>query len=213
MKNKLIVCGFENSGKSTIISKLKNCLVFNFDGKPFGFPIPNTQLKEYTGLQNLIDFMLEKIKGYEAKYKKLPETVVIDTATKLYQQIINYNEKKYSNFEIHKNNLRDTNAFLDFIEKQLVPYVNVILVCHVVADETRHYIHSQGSFSKSGGWLSSVNESIYVTKDKVYLKSNMFPSRSMLQDIPDSVNAKDFDINKHMEALTKQIEVANNFEL
>jgi hypothetical protein len=154
---KLLLCAYENSGKSTISSELEETLVFNMDRKEYGFKVAHTNIKEYNGMEELIDLMASKIEMYEEKTGKLPKTVVFDTVTQLYTAMQKFNGEKYKGFDIHTNNNRDTLMFNDFVESDLIPAgINVVIVAHTLYDEatSRHLIPASGAFAKAGSWLS-----------------------------------------------------------
>ena len=52
---KLLISGFENTGKSTTASKIEDAMVINFDRKEYGFAVPHMNITEYTGIDGLID--------------------------------------------------------------------------------------------------------------------------------------------------------------
>ena len=88
---KLLVAGYESSGKSTITSKVENALVINFDKKEYGFSVPHANFKKYEGIDSVIDFINEKISSYKEKFGKFPDFIILDTITQLYAAKSNYN--------------------------------------------------------------------------------------------------------------------------
>ena len=46
MAVKLLITGFENTGKSTLASKIENALIINCDGKSFNFKTPHSENKK-----------------------------------------------------------------------------------------------------------------------------------------------------------------------
>lgn len=154
---KLLVSAFESSGKSTITSQLDDVLVFNFDHKEYSFRVPHVNIKDYDGMDNLINLMSEKIEAYNEKFGKYPSTVVLDTVTQLYSAIQKYNGTKYKGFDEHRANNVDTLNFNGFVEESLIPSgINVVIVAHTIWDEptSRHIIPASGAFAKAGSWLS-----------------------------------------------------------
>jgi len=95
MAIKLLVSGFEASGKSTITAGIENALVFNIDRKEYGFKVPHANITEYAGMNAVLDTISEKIETYQNKFSKLPSTVVFDTVTQLYTAMQGYNSTKY----------------------------------------------------------------------------------------------------------------------
>jgi len=146
---KLLVSGYEASGKSTITSTIKDALVINFDRKEYSFAIPHANFKDYEGMDSVIKFVNEKIAAYKKKNNDtLPKVVVFDTVTQMYTAMVGYNSKKYSGFAIHSQNNIDTITFNEYIEKVLmVSGISVVIVAHTIVDTDsgRHIIPANGS--------------------------------------------------------------------
>ena len=66
---KLIVSGFESSGKSSITSKIQDVLVINFDQKEYSFEAPHANYTNYSGMDSVINFINEKLQAYKTKFK------------------------------------------------------------------------------------------------------------------------------------------------
>lgn len=217
---KLLVSGFEASGKSTLTSGLEDALVFNFDRKEYSFSVPHVNFKEYTGMQVIIDTMVDKIHAYKEKFGKYPSNIVLDTVTQLYNLMQTYNSEKYTGFTSHNTNLKETGMLNEFIEKELIPQgFNVIVAAHTKWDEatSRHVIPATGSFKDSGSWLSIVNEAIFIEKKSnkltVHLHGLKYPCRTFLTDLPEYVDIDNFDFKKHVEKLTKVKAESKDFQL
>lgn len=205
---KLLVAGYESSGKSTITSKVENALVINFDKKEYGFSVPHANFKKYEGIDSVIDFINEKISSYKEKFGKFPDFIILDTITQLYAAMTKYNSIKYSGFKIHEQNNIDTLELNNYIENVLIANgVSVIVVAHTVVDPDsgRHIIPAQGQFAKAGSWLSIVNDAIFIEKSSgkliVYFKSFKYPARSTLKELPEKVDMDKFDINEYIRQL------------
>lgn len=154
---KLLIAGFENTGKSTTASKIEDALVINFDRKTYGFAVPHVNITEYTGIDDLISTINEKLGAYQERYNKLPQTVVLDTVTQFYTTLQAYNENNFKGFDVHKNNNKDTLNLNAYIEDTLIANdINVVIVAHTVFDQetARHIIPATGQFGKAGSWLS-----------------------------------------------------------
>lgn len=206
---KLLICAFENSGKSTITSGIDDALVINFDRKEYSFKVPHVNVPTFAGMDNLEDMLNSKIEKYQETFGKLPQTVVLDTVTQFYTAMTKYNGEKYNGFDIHSNNNKDTLSLNGYIEDVLIANgVNVVIVAHTVFDvETaRHIIPASGQFAKAGSWLSVVNDSVFIEKKSgkliVHQKSMKFPARTTIADIEASVPVEQYDINDHIAVLT-----------
>ena len=154
---KLLVCGFENTGKSTTASQVEDALVINFDRKTYGFSVPHMNITEYNGIDALIGSINEKLGVYQERYGKLPKTAVFDTVTQFYSTLQAFNDNNFKGFDVHKNNNRDTLNLNSYIEDVLIANdVNVVIVAHTVfdPDTARHIIPATGQFGKAGSWLS-----------------------------------------------------------
>lgn len=157
MAVKFLVSAFEKSGKSTITSQLRNPLVINLDQKEYGFKVPHVNIKEYLGMDALLETIAEKLQAYKEKFGKYPENLIFDTVTQMYSAMQKYNSDKYKGFDTHSKNNQETMAFNQFIEQQLLPAgINVIIVAHTLYDEatSRHIIPATGAFAKAGSWTS-----------------------------------------------------------
>jgi hypothetical protein len=214
---KLLVSAFESSGKSTITSQLKDALVFNFDHKEYSFRVPHVNIKEYQGIDNLIELISQKIELYQEKMGSLPKTVVFDTVTQLYSSMQRYNGDKYKGFDEHRQNNLDTLAFNSFVEDSLIPSdINVVIVAHTMYDEStsRYTIPATGAFKNAGSWLSVVNDSVFIEKkaNKLVVHTNnlKFPSRTTLQDLPTGVDIESYSLQDHLDQLNAvKIEAAD----
>jgi len=209
MAIKLLLCGFENTGKSTTGAAINNSMVINFDRKEYGFPVPHMNITEYTGIPPLIDTINEKLGVYQEKIGKLPETVVFDTVTQFYSTMQAYNGDAYKGFDEHKANNKDTLALNAYIEDVLIANgVNVVVIAHTTfdPDTARHIIPATGQFGKAGSWISVVNDGIFIEKKSgkflIHQKSMKFPCRTTLSDLEDSVDSTKYDINEHIAKLT-----------
>lgn len=214
MAVKFLVSAFEKSGKSTITSQLRNPLVINLDQKEYGFKVPHVNIKEYLGMDALLEAIAEKLQAYKDKFGKYPENLIFDTVTQMYSAMQKYNSDKYKGFDVHSKNGQETMAFNQFIEQQLLPAgINVIIVAHTLYDEatSRHIIPATGAFAKAGSWTSVVNDSIFVevksNKLVVHLKGLKYPARTTLTDLPDSIPVEEYSLQDHLDQLSaKSIE-------
>lgn len=214
MAVKFLVSAFEKSGKSTITSQLRNPLVINLDQKEYGFKVPHVNIKEYLGMDALLETVAEKLQAYKEKFGKYPENLIFDTVTQMYSAMQKYNSDKYKGFDVHSKNGQETMAFNQFIEQQLLPAgINVIIVAHTLYDEatSRHIIPATGAFAKAGSWTSVVNDSIFVevksNKLVVHLKGLKYPARTTLTDLPDSIPVEEYSLQDHLDQLSaKSIE-------
>ena len=220
MAIKLLISGFENTGKSTTAAQIEDALVINFDRKEYGFKVPHMNITAYSGIDNLIDTINEKLGVYQERMGKLPKTVVFDTVTQFYSTMQAFNDNNYKNFDIHKNNNRDTLNLNGYIEDVLIANnVNVVIVAHTTfdPDTARHIIPATGQFGKAGSWMSVVNEAIFIEKKSgkfiIHQKSMKHPCRTTLPDIEDQLDSDKYDINDHINKLITSKVEAQEFVL
>ena len=220
MAIKLLISGFENTGKSTTAAAINNAMVINFDRKEYGFAVPHMNITSYTGIDGLIDTINEKLGVYQEKMGKLPETIVFDTVTQFYSTMQAFNDNNFKGFDIHKNNNRDTLNLNAYIEDVLIANgVNVVIVAHTTfdPDTARHIIPATGQFGKAGSWMSVVNEAVFIEKKSgkfiIHQRSMKHPCRTTLADLEDYVDSDKYDINEHIAKLTASKVEAQEFIL
>jgi len=220
MAIKLLISGFENTGKSTLGAAINNALVINFDRKEYGFPVPHVNITGYTGIEDLIYEINDKLGAYQDKFGKLPDTVVFDTVTQFYSTMQRYNNERYKGYEVHNANNKDTLELNAYIEDVLLPNdVNVVIIAHTMYDKdtARHIIPASGQFAKAGSWLSVTNEAIFIEKKSnkriVHRNSMKFPCRTTLTKSEGSIDMDKYDINKHIKALIDSKVEATSFVL
>ncbi|RUT51681.1 hypothetical protein BWK51_00070 [Campylobacter fetus] len=217
---KLLISGYEASGKSTIASKIENALVINFDKKEYNFAIPHADFKEYTGMASVLNFVNEKITKYKEVYGEFPKFIIFDTVTQLYSAMTRHNSNKFTGFNIHSQNNTDTLDFNSYIEDFLIPNgMSIVIVAHTKPDEAsgRHIIPAQGQFRDAGSWLSVVNDAIFIEKASgklnVFFRSFKYPARTTIKDIQEKIPVEEFDINEYLKTLTNSKTQADKFAL
>jgi hypothetical protein len=205
---KLLVSAYESCGKSTVTSQIDKALVVNLDHKEYGFAAVHTNIPNYEGMEELTEAINNKIDAYKESKGEYPETIVIDTVTQLYSAIQKYNGTRFTGFEVHSNNNKDTLNFNGYIEETLIANgFNVIIVAHCMfdADTGRHIIPATGQFAKAGSWMSVVNDAIYIEKKAsklvVHQTSMKFPCRTTQKTLAPSVPMEEFDINVYIKTL------------
>ena len=155
---KMLICGFEASGKTSTTAKIENALIVNFDHKAYGHKVPHINSPKFTGTRDLVNTLNTKLGAYKEKFGKLPETVVFDTVTQLYTAMNKYANDKYKGFDVHSNLNKVTLDFNEYVEDTLIKNgVNVIIVAHTIYDQetSRHIIPASGMFAKAGSWLTN----------------------------------------------------------
>lgn len=202
------VVALENSGKTTLISKLKDALVMSTDNKAFKGKVPHFRYSEFSGMKELTEVIAEKLESYEAKFGKLPKTLVIDSVTHLAINMEKYWNEKATGFNVWSGLGKDILDFNAYLEDVIIPAgINVIFTshCQFDADTSKYKINAPGNFGKNGSWLSVTDEAIFIevkgNKRLVHMKTMKFPCRTLQEELPDFVAMDEFDINAHIELL------------
>ncbi|MDH5256677.1 MAG: ATP-binding protein, partial [Gammaproteobacteria bacterium] len=185
------------------------------DGKQYPFEQPHVNVPDFTSVGELIDLIVEKVNAYEEKMGAIPKTIAIDSVSKILLDIEGYCLEQIKSFPYGKINT-EIKQFVDFVERDLTPTFNVVLVSHALYHEdTTGYalVNAGGSYGKKGGLLSEVDEAIFLAlngKDRIiHHRNSKMAARTTMADLPDNVPAPDFNLQKHIELLgTKQSKAA-----
>jgi len=208
----------ENSGKTVLVSKLKEALVMSTDNKAFKGKVAHFRYNNYEGIGDFIDTSTTKLEAYKEKYGDYPKTFVIDSVTHLQNNMEKYANDKFTGFNIWSTLGKDILAINDFLEDIIANGINVVITAHTQYDpDTQKYkINSPGAFGKNGSWLSVLDEAMFIevkaNKRIAHFKTMKFPCRS-LHDLPDSLDLNDFDINNHIELLESTAEESQEWSL
>ena len=209
-KVKLLVSSLPATGKTTLLEGMENTLVIARDGKKFPFKMPHVNVPDFTSVDQFIDLVVEKVEAYEEKLGKPPETIVIDSISKILLDIEGYVLQQVKSFPYSKVNT-EIKTLVDFIEGDLAENFNIVLISHALySEESTGYtlVNAGGSYGKKGGMLSEVNEAIFLElkgkKRTVHLRNPKLVARTLVSDLPDSVPVEEFNLQKHIELLCKQ---------
>lgn len=216
---KLLVSSLPNIGKTTLLKSLTDVLVIARDGKKYPFPQPHVNVPDFTSADQLIDIIVEKVEAYEDKIGSLPKTVAIDSVSKILLDIEGYTLEQVKSFPYGKVNT-EIKKFVDFIERDMVPNFNVVLVSHAMySEDVSGYslVNAGGSYGKKGGILSEVDEAIFVElrgkKRIVHFRNSKMCSRTTMADLPENSPIEDFDLQKHLESLQSKQQDAEKWSL
>ena len=219
MAIKILISGYENTGKTTLISKINDALIINCDAKEFSIPVMHTNFNQWDGLKSFTDFCNDKIVAFKKAKGELPKFVVIDTISQLYMQLTRWNSNHFRGFDIHTQNNTDTLGLNTYFEKLIEKGISVIVVSHTMVDDktSKHIIPAQGQFQKVGSFLSIVNEAIFIERSpdvhRIWLKTDKFPVRSLIEHNEENVNFNDFDINTYLEKVVNAKNESDKFRL
>lgn len=220
MSAKLLISGLSNSGKTTLLSSLKDAFIVSHDGKNYPFPQPHTNVATFDTAQEFTDTITEKIKAYKDKFGHLPKTVAIDSVSKVFDTIMDNCNTKHTGFKIYSELNKEIHVITEYIQNALVNNgINVVIISHAVwdADTAQYNLVGKGDFQKRGGFLSEVDNSIFVeTKNNkriVHNRSTKFPARTVLQGLPDTMSVEDYNLQTHIEKLEELKDQVADFVL
>lgn len=220
MAVKFLISGLPNSGKTSLTKDIEDALVISHDGKAYPFKTPHATIQDIPTADVLIQFIEEKAAAYEAKYRKLPKTIVIDSFSRVMESLYNSCNTKYTSFAVYSNLDKEITKIADFIEKDLVSNgINVVAISHATYDEKedKYGLVGKGSFSKIGGFLSIVDHGVYIeaTKNKrtIHFRSTKYPARTLEDSLPDSISVDEFSLTELIEVISSSVSEASEFAL
>lgn len=219
-KVKLLISALPSMGKTTLLSTLEEAFIVARDGKQYPFPQAHVNVPDFTSAEQLIDIVVEKIEAYDTKMGKLPVTVAIDSISKIVLDIEGHCVATIKSFPYGKINT-EIKKVMDFIERDLASTFNVVLVSHAMWNEdtaTFSLVNAGGSYGKKGGVLSEVDEAIFLElKEKnkriIHLRNPKMAARTTMEEFPDLMDAEDFNLQNHIELLSKKQSKASEWSL
>jgi len=218
---KLLISSLPNIGKTTLLKSLTDVLVIARDGKKYPFEQPHVNVPDFISIDTLIDLIVEKVGAYEEKFKELPKTVAIDSGSKIFLDIEGYVLDQVKAFPYGKVNT-EIKKFVDFIERDMVPNFNVVVVSHAMySEDVSGYslVNAGGSYGKKGGMLSEVDEALFVElkgkKRIVHCRNSKMCSRTTMdkEALPDTIDIDDFNLQAHIELLMNKQSKAEKWSL
>lgn len=156
MSVKILVSGVSNSGKTTLTKDLdpKTTLVFSHDGKNYPYALPHVNIDTFDTTAEFIALANDKITAFKEKLGSYPETIVIDSVSKVFDTLMDSMNTKHTGFKIYSELNKEIHAFTDYIQNVLIASnMNVVLVSHAIydADTTNYNLVGKGDFQKRGG--------------------------------------------------------------
>lgn len=202
MAAKILINGKAGSGKSTLLEGLPKTFVISRDGKAFPFRMPHMLIPEYYDMNTTlyggtvktddgeveIEGVFAKIEKYNEKFGEYPETVAIDSVSKLMQDAIDYANLNFDGFDVHSTINKEIATLTTFVQEHLVANgVNVVLINHVMDNDKKGLIPiGQGKFKDKGGFYGEVDHSILVESMKVTHRGASKQARTLLDELPDT---------------------------
>jgi hypothetical protein len=244
---KLLINGEAGVGKTTLVKDLvaKDTLAIAIDGKDFPLNIPHATYKENVTVDELIKGytvdvdelvdgkiqtrekevpgIVDVVDRYVEQLGQYPKNIVLDSVSKLANNIIEKGNTDFTNFDIHNHIKKDLGLVNAFISEYLEPRCeNLILINHVVVKDGEYQQTGSGNFKDKGGFYAEVDEALTVVassdkKRKVITNGKKFQARTLLDlplEIPipyihpdpakcDEVTDEHFNLQKHLDLLNE----------
>lgn len=218
-KTKLLISGLPNIGKTTVLQSLTDVLVIARDGKKYPFPQPHVNVPDFETAAELISIITDKINAYETKFGKMPETIVIDSLSKILLDIEGNVLARIKSFP-YGVITTEIKEIVDFIERDLADAFNIVLVSHAIySEDTLGYslVNAGGSWGKKGGILSEVDQAVFIElkgKNRVlHYRNPKMASRTTLSELPDSIPLDQYSLQEHLDLITSKQESAEKWSL
>ena len=204
---KILISGRANTGKTSLLQTLTNVLVIANDGKQYPFKQPHVNVDSVTTAAAFIETLEEALERYEAKYEEMPQTIVIDSISKVLQDIENYYLKTVSSFPYGPIG-KDIAEVMSYIENELVKNgCNVVFVSHVIkdADGELSLVTAGGSSGKRGGVIAEVDYAVYVDvqgkKRTIWHRNPKMLSRTLNNEMPEKQAVEDFNLQEYLDQI------------
>lgn len=215
MAIKILINGPAGAGKTELLRTLgEETFVVSRDAKEFALPLPHMLVDTYYDMETLLNGadvsdgeggtvhvsgVVDGIQAYHAAFGNYPETVVIDSVSQLFMDVIDKASQTPNVYGSQGAEVTKEMALLtSFIHENLeLSGINVILINHVIEEkvdgkETGTYISfGSGKFLTKGGFYSTTNESITILPEgshrAVYTRGANKQARTANVDVPDKL--------------------------
>lgn len=221
MPTKLLLSGPPNGGKTSLLTSLnpKTTLVISRDGKAFGLPLHHKTVTEFSDADDLINQIGEAVVAFIDKTGENPETIVIDSISKVFLDIEARVLARVKSFPYGVVNT-EIGKLVNFLENDIAPNCNIVFVSHTQLDPDQgvhQLVNAGGSYGKKGGILSEVDQAIAIEikgkKRVLWYRSYPMSARTTIEDLPDSVPLEDYNLQDHLNTLSQVSDEVSGFAL
>jgi GTPase SAR1 family protein len=153
MAVKILISGLANAGKTSLTKDLPETLVISHDGKAYPYKTPHGTIATFGSTDEFIDFVSQKVEAYNNKFGKFPDTIVVDSASRVFDTLYDSCNTKYTGFAIYQQLDKEVKKLSDFLENDIVGNgVNLVIISHALfdADTNQYNLVGKGSFAKLG---------------------------------------------------------------
>lgn len=218
---KLLISGLPNVGKSTLVKDLnpETTLLISRDGKKSPLKIPKKTIEDFNDVDDLIAQVTEAVGTYIEKFDKNPDTIVIDSISKIFLDIEAKILARIKSFPYGQVNI-EISKFMEFLEHSIAPVCNLVMISHAQLNtETNSYelVNAGGSWGKKGGAISEVESALFIelkgSKRTIHHKTHKMLSRSLIDSIPESQPGEDFNLQTYLDTVSAEVNDSEAFEL
>lgn len=218
---KVLISGLPNVGKSTLLKDLnpETTLLIVRDGKKSPLKIPKKTIEDFTDVDDLISQITNAVSSYIEKYDKNPETIAIDSISKIFLDIEARILARVKSFPYGQINI-EIAKFMEFLEHSIAPVCNLVMISHAQLNtETSSYelVNAGGSWGKKGGAISEVENALFIelkgSKRTIHHKTHKMLSRSLIDSIPESEPADTFNLQSYIDLVNEEINSSEEFEV
>ena len=218
---KVLISGLPNVGKSTLLKDLnpETTLLIVRDGKKSPLKIPKKTIEDFTDVDDLISQITNAVSSYIEKYDKNPETIAIDSISKIFLDIEARILARVKSFPYGQINI-EIAKFMEFLEHSIAPVCNLVMISHAQLNtETSSYelVNAGGSWGKKGGAISEVENALFIelkgSKRTIHHKTHKMLSRSLIDSIPESEPADTFNLQSYIDLVNEEIDSSEKFEV
>lgn len=221
MAVKVLISGLPNTGKSTLIKSLDptKSLLISRDGKKSPLKLPKKTIEDFNDVDDLIAQITTAVQSYVEKFDANPETIVIDSISKIFLDIESRILARVKSFPYGQINI-EISKFMEFIEHTLAPVCNIVMISHSQLNiDTNSYelVNAGGSWGKKGGAISEVENALSIelkgSKRVIHHRNHKMLSRTLIDSLPDSQPVEEFNLQEYIDILSAELSLAEEFEL